>query len=115
MTSPKNKFVGFHIDDDLAIRIRLYAVSKNIPLSQVARTAVKKWMDENGMDEENLIARIIGRMRADYILEDLKKEADPSINFDKTIFVERWRVLLTRKITPEVAAKIIQRYEKDHK
>ena len=104
-TKKSTNFIGFHIPVEMDQWLRMYAVARNISVSQVLKELTEKWKDDNQITEEKLTAGILERIKTDHTILSLKTKVD------KPEFLDKWRVILSMKLSKSLVNKIIKEYE----
>ncbi len=94
--SDYNKFTGFHVSEETDACIRLYALKQNIPIAQVHRAITRKWIEDEGLDKENLIQAIAEKMKLDW---EKRFFVNPKATKEK--FFRQWNLLLKRKVSDQ--------------
>jgi len=103
-------FIGFHITPEMDQWIRMNAVAKNIPVSKVLREQMEKWKDDSSISEKKLIAEIVGRIQTDLAILHLQKRE----KVDVKVFMNRWKMILSKKLATPLVNQIIKEYEKSN-
>jgi hypothetical protein len=98
-------FVGFHISPEMDQYLRLNAVARNISVSQILRELTSKWEDDCEITEKKLISGIVERIKTNYMILSLKDEVD------RVEFFNKWKSILSKKLTIPIVNKVIQEYE----
>ena len=105
-TKKSTTFIGFHISIEMDQLVQMGAIARNISVSQMVRELVEGWRDDNQITEKKLIDGIVGRMKTEHMILCLR-----NVNVNDAEFINKWKGILSKKLTTPLVNKIIKGYE----
>ena len=110
MSAIKNKppsfFTGFYLSYEMDIILRGYALMHNIPVSQVLRSNIQKWISDEEITQETIIEGLVHKMKLDWNVLQFDKSEDIA----PEDFKQNWSLGKLSNLPPDIIDKVIKSF-----
>jgi len=99
-------FTGFYVSWEMDIILRGYALMHNIPVSQVLRNNIQKWITDEEITQEKIIKGLAHKMGLDWDVLQFDKSKDVS----KEDYKESWALGKLANLPPNIVDEVIKSF-----